>query len=148
MRLIPGSRYYQCRRCWCRFLVLFGKDKPIEKRIFSRCRLKNGLTAYRSSDGSELGQVVDISLGGMAFDYIADMDLPKGAFYIDLRLKGEPMVISRLPSLTVSDNDTGRMAPFSNISIRRCGIEFYYPPKDKKTQLQVLIRKYCEHLND
>jgi hypothetical protein len=148
MRLLPGTRYYQCRRCKCRFLVLFGADKPIENRVFSRFRLKNGLNAYRSSDGSELGQVVDISRGGMAFDYIADMDVPKGGFFIDLRSGRESPALRRLPVHAVSDMDTGRMAPFSNIPIRRCGVKFNQIPVSRKTQLQMLIRKYRYNGND
>ena len=122
--------------------VTSGDIRPqvIEQRKFRRFKVKNSTLVF--DDTTDVGEIVDISLGGLSF-FCADMpaDL-KGAFKVDILCEG------------VEDYCAGRInckkliAEYSGVNNtrqkNRFSVEFDEAMRpDQKMQLENIIKKYA-----
>jgi hypothetical protein len=135
MRLMQGSRRYQCRICRRRFLVVEAGKKAVEHRKSPRVPVAGKLEARTEPDGRKLGPVADISTGGLSFRYVADRFLPSGLVSVRLSKNGSPAWIRGITAATVFDRPTGESAPFSHIAMRQRGLQFVGHTRRQKAML-------------
>lgn len=74
---------------------------PAEKRRFRRFQApQNAFTLLRGPDG-KLGQIIDISKGGLAFRYVGNGRKPKKAFQLDIFLANNGFRLEKVSFETV-----------------------------------------------
>jgi len=90
-----------------------------------------------------LGQIQDISLGGLSFTYMYSALEHNEASELDILLPGEKFHLNELPFSTVSDSVVLKENPFSMITMSRRGVRFSNLTPHQMFQLDELIRKVC-----
>ncbi|MGM0426933.1 MAG: PilZ domain-containing protein [Thermodesulfobacteriota bacterium] len=98
-----------------------------EKRRHPRFKVQSGVFALVKSGGQTLGEVVDVSEGGLALTYVADSGpaVKEGALgALHLFKSGGVSYLRDVPVRTVSDIELPNEVEFSIIPVRRMGVEF------------------------
>jgi Tfp pilus assembly protein PilZ len=98
---------------------------PSGRRRHKRFRLKVSAFAVLNSPFSEMGEIIDISMGGLSFRYTSDKALPKGPLALGLLCVDDGFQVASLPAKTVAES-----LPAGDM--RRWGVQF-----DRLTNRQV-----------
>jgi hypothetical protein len=117
-------------------------EKHVERRKYTRFRTRNGALIELRSQRGKLGEIIDISKGGLAFRYIDIGDRPKGSFELDIFLKETGFRLEKVPAKTISDFRTTKYFPFSSTKTRRQGVQFGELTQKQISQLEHFIRNY------
>ncbi len=119
-----------------------------ERRQSARFKVKEGAYAISSSTKSNelLGQIIDISIGGLSFSYL-DYENKYESIEtsdIDLFISGTGFFFNNLLIKTISDIVPPDKHSFSSLPIRRRGIQFSDLSKQDKSNLNKFIRQYAD----
>ena len=104
-----------------------------EQRKHERYEVPEDSFVTLGPSNSILGQILDISMGGLAFRYInSQPNGPTDELYLDIYLTEGDLCMGRVPIKAVSDLETPDTVtckadgplPVSCRSMRRCGVEF------------------------
>jgi hypothetical protein len=118
-------------------------DALLEQRRHKRFRPQDGTYAILRGPGKKLGQVINISRGGLAFRYIDIGERPERSFELDISIEEYGFILDNLSFETLSDFSTSREFPFSSTPIRRrCG-QFKALNKNQLSELEYLIQNYA-----
>jgi len=122
--------------------VASGDHKPqiIEQRKYRRFKVKNSTLVF--DDTTDVGEIVDISLGGLSF-FCSDMpDDLKGQFKVDILCEGvEDFCAGRINCKKLIAGYTGVNG---NRAKKRFSVEFDDAMEpDQKIQLENIIKKYA-----
>ena len=117
-------------------------EKKAERRKYTRFRTRSGALIEVRSHQGKLGEIIDISKGGLAFRYIDIGDRPKGSFELDIILKESGFRLEKVPARTISDFRATKHFPFSSTKTRRQGVEFGELTQKQSSQLEHFIRNY------
>jgi hypothetical protein len=116
----------------------------MEKRKHTRFLAQENVVAALRNRSTRIGQVKDISLGGLSFEHIDEGDLSLNHPERSLFLLVEDFHISRVPCRVVYDipvrEPIGSPPLLTQFETRRCGIEFVTLSEDQKAQLALLLK--------
>ena len=118
------------------------KEENIERRKYTRFRAKDGALIEVRSHRGRLGEIIDISKGGLAFRYIDIGDRPKGSFELDIFLKKTGFRLEKVPAKTISDLKTRKYFPYSSTKTRRQGVQFGELTRNQLSKLEDFIKNY------
>jgi len=90
----------------------------------------------------KLGQVIDISKGGLAFRYIDIGERPDKSFDMDITLKNNGFRLENISFETLSDIEATKQFPFSSTKMRRCGGKFARLNHEQLSNLEYFIKNY------
>ena len=119
-------------------------EEVIEKRRHKRFRSKESAYASFGNHAMKIGQIVDISMGGLAFHYIADGDQINGSRKLEIYLAHNGFHMREVPFNTISDFILPSEFPISTIIMRRRGVQFGELSEQQVSQLGYLIQNYTE----
>jgi len=114
----------------------------VEKRKHKRFRSQDLAYAAFESDTLKIGQIVDISMGGLAFHYIADGDPINESRELEIYLASNSLHMKEVPFNTISDFELTSEFPFRFIIMRRRGVQFGELTQFQEAQLGYLIQNY------
>ena len=118
-----------------------------EKRKFARYITRPEIFAALGKSFSRVGRVKDVSLGGVAFEYIAEEQNEDDLSSIDIFATGNGLHLSRIPCrkiYEVSVKDTTEVSSLSSeLRTKRCGVEFDDLTKSELSQVKHLIETYA-----
>jgi hypothetical protein len=100
------------------------RKKLAERRKRKRFQVQRGAFAVIRPEFTKLGQIIDISHDGLAFQYPVTANQEDGAFELDIFLTGEGFYLERMSFETVSDRGATRKSPKTFIPLRRCSVHF------------------------
>ena len=90
-----------------------------------------------------IGRIKDISIGGLAFQYLTDEKPGFEYSRVDIFIREEEFHLSELPCKTVYDiplaGDADTRASAGGLIHRRCGVQFGVIDKDDFTQLEIFL---------
>jgi hypothetical protein len=95
-----------------------------ERRKFRRYQTYGDAFAVIESDIRKMGKIVDISLGGLAFQYIGNGKVPPSASYLDIFSSADRFHLGGIPFTTISDFAVKGQSSFAGIQMRRLGVRF------------------------
>jgi len=117
----------------------------VERRKHKRFKVQDRafvvLGAPPRPHSTKAGQIIDISMGGLAFSYIADDDRSNASSELGIFLADNSFHLRHIPFETISDLKTNRV-PFSSITIRRSGVQFGELTHDQISQLEYFIQNH------
>jgi len=91
-----------------------------EKRRHPRFAVRSGVIAVVKSDGAHtLGQAVDVSQGGLALTYVAELGTAVEEGALDLFAPGGTWYLRNVPVRTASDVEMPNDVPFSIVDMSR-----------------------------
>ena len=99
-------------------------EELIERRIHKRFQVREGAYAWIRGNSSILGQIKNISRGGLAFTYITNGEQIHGLFEVNIFFIGHGFYLKDVPSTKISDCRVNSIIPFSPVKIRRIGVQF------------------------
>jgi hypothetical protein len=116
----------------------------MERRRHKRSRSKEGAYAILSGPVSKMGQILDISRGGLSFRYIDIGDRPRKTCVLDILRDDNAFRLENVGFKVISDLDASKDFPFSTIPMRRCGGEFTGLSNGQIYDLEYVIESYTE----
>ena len=115
-----------------------------ERRQYKRFRSKEGTYAVLSGPVSKMGQILDISRGGLAFRYIDIGDRPRESCVLDILREENAFRLENVTFRIISDLDASKDFPFSTIPMRRCGGQLTGLSDRQIHDLEYLIESFTE----
>ena len=116
--------------------------EAVEKRKHNRFRSQDLAYAAFKSHTLKIGQIVDISMGGLAIHYIADGDPINESRELEIYLASNSFHMKEVPFNTISDFELTSEFPFSSIIMRRRVVQFGELTQFQVSQLRYLIQNY------
>jgi hypothetical protein len=122
----------------------------VDHRAHQRYRVPINSYISLGSDDRVLGQIIDISLGGIAFRYMGSEKLPDES-HLDIVLTEGDLYLSKVPFKTISDYEipntvlckTVDPMPRSCRTMRRSGLQFGELTPDQRVQLEYYLLNYA-----
>ena len=121
------------------------KNKPaVERRKHRRYAIKDiAFAIIRSKGEEELGQIVNISMGGLAFQYfIGNREFQK-AERLDVLLADSGVQVENIEFRVVDDYELVNELPFSSITKREQRVTFNRLDDAQRQGLDSFIRRYA-----
>jgi len=120
-----------------------------EHRRHERYQVPEGSFVTLGPSNSILGQILDISMGGLAFRYMnSRSEAPRHESYLDIYLTEGDLCLAAVPVKAVSDFETYDTVtckadgplPVSCRGMRRCGVQFGEMTEGQMSQLASCIQ--------
>ncbi len=106
---------------------MVGRKRTVERRKQKRYKAVEGAYAAISPNSHKLGQIIDISMGGLSFKYIDTTNtetesskLPEDAVF----LSSMGYYVGDLPFKTISDYEITNAPSFSSMKVRKRHVQF------------------------
>ena len=104
--------------------------------------VKEGAFAVLRNGASKIGQVIDISRGGLSLRYIHEENGTEGLHELDIFMSNEGFYIKRVPFITVSDFNETIQRPNQMVLMRRLGVQFGKLSLNQVSHLEFFINNY------
>ena len=118
------------------------KKDLVERRGHKRFEVKEGAFASLKGPVSKLGQITDISRGGLAFRYIDTGVRPARLFDLEISLTDNTFRLKEVSCKSISDSEITNEFHFSSITMRRLGVQFEKLTQDQNSQLEYFIQNH------
>ena len=118
------------------------RKKIVERRKHKRFQVEDGAFAVLTPHFAKVGQIIDMSMGGLAFSYIAEQEPSNGSFELDIFLTDHSFYLEKVPVKTISDFEIANEVAYSFTTTRRCGVEFGDLTLNQISQLEYFIRNH------
>lgn len=106
---------------------MVGRKRTIERRRNKRYKAVDGAYAAISPNSHKLGQIIDISMGGLSFKYIDTSNDEKYENQIpeeSVFLSSMGYYVGDLPFQVISDYEVTNVPSFSSMKVRRRHVQF------------------------
>jgi len=136
---------------------MVGRKRTVERRKNKRYKAVEGAYAAISPNSHKLGQIIDVSMGGLAFKYI-DTSSDDAAGHIQseetIFLSSMGYYVGDLPFETISDYEVTNAPSFSSMKVRKRHVRFtdlsfkqlfdldYYLRNNVSEQVEKLPQQY------
>jgi c-di-GMP-binding flagellar brake protein YcgR len=114
----------------------------LEKRKYQRYPAREGAIVAFKPHARLLGQMIDISLGGLAFRYIESEEQPDQSVELIILVAHHSFRLDKVPFNTVCDHEIVDHIAFSSIKMRRRSVEF---GNLSETQISAIINFIMNH---
>jgi hypothetical protein len=114
-----------------------------ERRRHKRFPVQRKAYALLKTHESKLGQIVNISKGGLAFRYMSARKRLKGTFDIDIMITDNGFRLDNVRVRMISEREVNDERSFSFLKIRQLGVEFADLSQDQDARLEYFIQKYA-----
>jgi hypothetical protein len=115
----------------------------VERRKTKRYKVKNGAFAALKPYSDKVGQIVDLSKGGLAFLYFDTGEGSNESSELDIYDVGNHFYMSKLAVKTVSDVTIPNKIPINPIIMRRCGVQFGELTTEQTSSLDSFMQNYA-----
>ena len=120
-----------------------GRRKELVKRKHQRFRTRDlTFVKLRSESEIDIGQLLDISKGGLALRYFVNTEKLLDYNDLGIFLSGGNFRIDRIPFRTISNIEQANNPPFSTIILRRYGVQFEKLTPDQQNQLDFFLQHH------
>jgi len=123
------------------------KEDMVERRRHKRFKVRDGAFVVLMPPSTKLGQIIDISSGGLAFRYLSMEERSKeersnNLSNLDIFLTDNSFYLEEVPVINVSDFQIAGKFPFSSITTRRQGVQFRELTHNQISRLEYFIRNH------
>ena len=114
----------------------------VESRKYQRCKVKKGAFAILWPHSKKIGEIIDISSGGLAFYYFADKETPNGSIAVDIFWHDHSFYLKNIPCKTVYEIEIADELSSPPATMRRVGVRFEDVIDSKSSQLNHFMQNY------
>ncbi|MEA1946457.1 MAG: PilZ domain-containing protein [Thermodesulfobacteriota bacterium] len=122
--------------------AMLNTEKRVERREHKRFMVQEGIYVLLKNNSSKLGQIKNISRGGLAFTYIVNGEAMHESFKVDIFISGRGFCLKDIPSKKISDFHINNKLPFTTFAIRKVGIQFNELNQSQLSQLDNFMRDH------
>jgi hypothetical protein len=120
-------------------------SKGKEHRKRKRFQVPTGTYIALRPDYIKVGQIIDISVDGLAFDYVGhDKKSSTESRELDILMLDSAFHLYKIPCRIISDLKTYQSPPGFTISMRRCGVQFGGLTAYQSGRLKYFIKKHTK----
>jgi hypothetical protein len=94
------------------------------------------------NDSIKVGQIINISNGGIAFSYISKGTQLTGWHKINIFLSSKRFYLKDVPFKAISDFYLDSKTPFSTVLMKQCSGQFGELAREQKSQLEYFIANH------
>ncbi len=105
-----------------------------------RHQVHEGVLVVVDPHSEKKDEIIDISLGGLAFCYNNERNRPDEIFEIDIYIDNE-LYLKKLKVKLISETEIGEV-PFESANVRRLSGQFMWWEPLQKADLDSLLKKY------
>ena len=116
-----------------------------ERRKFRRLLPRDLTFAVFRPHFSNLGKVKDISIGGLALEYVLKETQNAGSSEIDIFLTDDFFYLRRIPSKIIYDREIDE--EYRSVKKKRCGLQFGDLTPTKKSQIEYFLQNYTTSIS-
>ena len=116
--------------------------KPVEQRRKRRLQVTRDALVALGPDFVRLGQILDVSMDGLAFRCFDGQEPSRGAAELDIFLAGRAFYMRRVPFKPVSDFEMADEARSGSATPRRCSVHFGQLTPNQTSMLNYFIDNY------
>jgi len=113
----------------------------VERRIHKRFQVDNSALVLLGWYYEEVGRIMDISMGGVAFRYTPHGE-EQNESDVTIVLSETNFYLHDLPAKTISDFELVGKTPTTSTTERRRGVQFVRPTDHQKSQIEFFINNY------
>jgi hypothetical protein len=124
------------------------EEKVVDRRRHKRFRVKTGGLALLSPDwphSTLVGDILDISPGGIAFQYVGDEPPRQEVCEVGLACSYSHFYLGKIPVKAVSDFSMAKV-PFGSLVPRRLSLRFEKLTPDQSSGIQEYIKDHAVSL--
>ena len=114
----------------------------MEKRKHRRFQTQERVYTAINNGSIKIGQIQNISKGGLAFRYVANREQVEGSYKVDIFATDNAFYLKNIPFKSISDVYIDFEIPFSTTSLRQCGGQFGELTRIQVSQLDYFIESY------
>ncbi len=114
----------------------------VERRKHDRLKVQGGAFAVPSLKIAALGQIRNISQGGLAFRYVGSQNRSKESFALKILFRDGSFSMHRVPVKTVWDRPIPQAYSLDLITLRQCGMQFGELTDEQKFDLKCFLKNY------
>jgi len=118
------------------------RNDIIERRKHKRFRAKKGAFAVLKTDYNLLGQIVDISKGGLSYRYSGHAALSEDSVEVEIFSIDNDFYMKKLPVKTVSDFKVDTTIFYDSLPMRQLSVEFGKMNPNQTLLLDYFLSKY------
>jgi hypothetical protein len=116
-------------------------NRRVERRAHERFQVPVGVFVGFRPDNTRLGEIIDISLSGLSFRYLASGGPSNGSRRLKIFLAERGFCLDDLPFETVSDVGIYEI-PFTPVTMRRSGVQFERLTEGQVSRLEYFIQHF------
>ncbi len=125
------------------FAMLSGKIKTfVDRRKHKRFKVIEGAVAVPGTDKSKQGQIMDICIGGLAFNYNKGMDLSPEFSELAINMANEGFVLDNIPCRIISGLTISDGTNIDDGEIKRVSVKFGELTVDQKDRVNHFIQNH------
>lgn len=113
-----------------------------DRRLAKRYRVREGVFAVLTADEDKLGQIKDISMRGLSFQYVNDNGSRPESGQLKIIIAGYGLYLDRIAIETVSDFEVQGAFAVSPLKMRQTGLKFVGLTPEQKYQIGRFIRQH------
>ena len=118
------------------------KEGLIERRKHKRFKAKRGAFAVSTTDYKNLGQIKDISKGGLACQFIENGEQTKDSNEIEIFSEVGDFYLKKLPVRTVLDFEVDNTVSSNSMPMRQWSMQFGKLNHLQRLLLDFFLQKY------
>ena len=117
--------------------------KHAERRRLKRFQVQEGAFAVVRPECTKLGQIIDISHEGLAFQYAVTATQKNRVSELDIFLAGDGFYMENMSCETVSDRRATRKSSKGFLPLRRCSVRFKDITDTQIARLEYFIQNHA-----
>ncbi len=121
------------------------EEGQFERRKHERFHVQEGALAVLGPHFRKMGQIMDISWGGLSFRYVARDEPSEGQINLNISLPDGTFRFHDAPFQTVWDSSTPYDFSFGAITFGQCGVRFGQLSDVQTSQLEYFMHNYTEN---
>jgi hypothetical protein len=115
-----------------------------ERRRFQRIQIATGAYVSLWPALLKVGEIIDISKGGLAFRYAGQEELSEGPRQLDIFFTRSSLILKQIPVVPVSDRNLASNGSQDKPQMRRCSVAFKELPILTQSQIEALLQSIDE----
>jgi len=116
-----------------------------DRRRHNRFDVVNGVFASLSPQFAIIGQILNVSEGGLAFRYVASKPRSTEAVRLDILVADGSLSVDKLEFRSVWDISTPQEFVYGPITYRHCGVEWTQLNLTQRAELVLFIKCYTDN---
>jgi hypothetical protein len=117
-------------------------EEQIERRKCKRFQVPVDACVALRSDYVEVGQVIDIGMGGLAFRFVPREGWPSGAVELDIFMANRSYCLCKVPFKTISEFKITDEDHTCGITVKRGSVKFGKLTRDQRSHLDYFIQNH------
>jgi hypothetical protein len=120
------------------------KETTVEKRKHKRFNAQKDTYVALVNDSIKVGEIINISEGGIAFSYMSKGTQLTGWHKINIFLSSKRFYLKEVPFKAVSDFYLDSKTPFSIVLMKQCSGQFGELTKAQRSHIDCFIANHCD----